>query len=72
MISFVLATLLTCVLAGLANRFLLMSIHVSLMEVGIRQILFMAAVAFGTAAVASFIPVFILAHKRPIEVIRGK
>ncbi|MBR5712623.1 MAG: ATP-binding cassette domain-containing protein [Lachnospiraceae bacterium] len=69
---FVLASLLTALLTGLANRFLVMTIHVSIMEFGWKQMLLIAAVSFGTALIASFLPVLRFAHKRPIDAIRGR
>ncbi|MBR6020319.1 MAG: ATP-binding cassette domain-containing protein [Lachnospiraceae bacterium] len=71
-ICFLLTTILTGVLTGLANRYLVMSIHISLLEFGVKQILLIAGVSVGAALIASFLPVMRFARKRPIDVIRGR
>ena len=72
LICFVITSILTGVLTGLANRYIMMTLHVSILEFGVRQILLIAAVSFGTALIASFLPVVRFAHKRPIDAIRGR
>lgn len=71
-ICFVLSSLITGILAGLANRYLVTFLHVSLLEFGPLQLLLIAAVAFATAFVATFLPVWHFARKRPIDAIRGR
>ena len=71
-ICFALATLVTGIVAGAANYFIIRTLHVSLMEFGIRQVLLIAAVSFATALIASFLPVYLFARKRPIDAIRGR
>ena len=66
------ASILTAVLAGMANYYIIRAFHVSLMEFGMKQILLIFAVAFGTAMIASFLPVYLFARKRPIDAIRGR
>ena len=66
------AVILTAILAGLGNYYIISTFHVSLLRFGIRQILLIALVAFVTALVASFLPVYMFAKKRPIDAIRGR
>ncbi|MBO4652356.1 MAG: ATP-binding cassette domain-containing protein [Lachnospiraceae bacterium] len=72
LICTVCASILTAVLTGAANYFLIRSFHVSLLQFGLKQILMIAAVAFGTALIATFLPVYMFARKRPIDAIRGR
>ena len=72
LICTVCASILTAVLAGAANYFLIKNFHVSLLQFGLKQILLIAGVALVTALVATFIPVYTFARKRPIDAIRGR
>ncbi|MBP5489520.1 MAG: ATP-binding cassette domain-containing protein [Lachnospiraceae bacterium] len=72
LICAIMASILTAVLAGMANYYIIRAFHVSLMEFGMKQILLIFAVAFGTAMIASFLPVYLFARKRPIDAIRGR
>jgi ABC-type antimicrobial peptide transport system, ATPase component len=72
LICTIFAVILTAILAGLGNYYIISTFHVSLLRFGIRQILLIALVAFVTALVASFLPVYMFAKKRPIDAIRGR
>ena len=72
LICFVITTILTGLLTGLANRYILMTIHVSILEFGIWQVLLILVISVGTALIASFLPVMRFARKRPIDAIRGR
>ena len=72
LICTVCASILTAVLTGAANWFLIRTFHVSLLQFGLKQILLIAGVSLGTALLATFLPVFAFARKRPIDAIRGR
>ena len=72
LICTVCASILTAVLTGAANWFLIRTFHVSLLQFGLKQFLLIAGVSLGTALIATFLPVFAFARKRPIDAIRGR
>ena len=47
-------------------------ILITILNFGPRQILLLLVISIGVAAVASFIPVYKIASKRPIEAIRNR
>lgn len=68
LINLALAVAATFVGASVFNT----QLGLSLMVVGIRQIGFMALIAFGVAALGSFLPVYRFAKKKPIETINNR
>ena len=72
LICTVCASIFTAILAGAANYVMIKSFHVSLLQFGLKQVLMIAGVALITALVATFIPVYTFARKRPIDAIRGR
>ena len=49
-----------------------MGVLITVLNFGPRQIILLLLISLGVAAVASFIPVYKIASKRPIEAIRNK
>lgn len=74
MINFVLAAIATGVVTALINKVIRdeAGILITILNFGPRQILLLLAVSVGVAAIASFIPVYKIASKKPIEAIRNK
>lgn len=74
MINFVLAAISTGVVTAIINKVIRdeAGILITILNFGPRQILLLLAVSVGVAAVASFIPVYKIASKKPIEAIRNK
>lgn len=74
MINFVLAMISTGMVTALINSVIRKEagILITILNFGPRQILLLLAISIGVAAVASFIPVYKIASKKPIEAIRNK
>lgn len=74
MINFVLSSIGTMSIAMLVNSMLRSraGILVTVLQFGIRQVALLFVISVGVAAIASFLPVFINAKKKPIDVIRDK
>ncbi len=71
-LCFLISAVLTGLLTSLGNRVILGTLHVSILNFGPVQVLLIFAIAFGTALIASFLPVLFFSRKRPIDVIRGR
>ena len=74
MINFVLSTIGTGVATAIINGMFRKKagILITILNFGPRQILLLLVISIGVAAVASFIPVYKIASKRPIEAIRNR
>ncbi len=72
LICWLLGSVFSLIVCRLINRFFIMTLHVSLMEFGIRQWILLLGIAVLTAVVSSFIPVYLFARKRPIDAIRDR
>ena len=74
MVNFILAVLSTGVVTALINSVIRdkAGILITILNFGPRQIILLFTVSLGVAAVASFIPVYKIASKKPIEAIRNK
>lgn len=74
LINYVIALTATIVVSGVINNYLKTQVGIDLiiLIVGIRQILLILVIAFGIAALSSFIPVFRLTLKKPIDAIKGR
>ena len=74
MINFVLSTIGTGVATAIINGMFRKEagILITILNFGPRQILLLLVISIGVAAVASFIPVYKIASKRPIEAIRNR
>lgn len=74
LINFVLALIGTIVATVVLNNVFAqqLGLTITLLNFGIRQIALMLGVSVGVAIIASFLPVYFLAKKRPIEAIRGR
>ena len=73
-INFSLACAATAVATNLMNKFIRTSagILITVLDFGARQILLLLFVSILTAWIASFIPVYRIARKKPIDAIRNK
>ena len=73
-INFVLATIATFVVAYFINRALYTEVGftITLLTVGIRQILLLLAVSVGVAFIATLLPVYKIARKNPIDSINNR
>lgn len=74
LINFTLATIATLVVARILNNSLFtgLGLNLSVVNVTLRQIILMLLIAFGIAALSSFIPVYRLSRKKPIDAIKGR
>lgn len=74
MINFSLATIATGVMTSIINGVLRekVGILITILNFGLRQVGLLLFVSIAVAAVASFIPVYRIASKKPIEAIRNK
>jgi ABC-type antimicrobial peptide transport system permease subunit len=74
MINFLLAAISTGVATAFINKIIRdkTAILITILNFGPRQITLLLAISVGVAAVASFIPVYKIASKKPIEAIRNK
>ncbi len=74
MVNFVLACTATGVGTAILNGLfrIMGGILITVLNFGIRQIALLFIISIGVAAVASFIPVYRIASKKPIEAIRNK
>ena len=74
MINFVLSTIGTGVATAIINGMFRKKagILITILNFGPRQILLLLVISIGVAAVASFIPVYKIASKKPIEAIRNR
>ena len=73
LINYVLAVIGTIVAVVSINRWMRSGgVNVTLLGFGFRQLLFMFAVSFLVAAVASFIPVWLIARKKPVDAIKDR
>lgn len=74
MINFVLSTIGTGAATAIINGMFRKKtgILITILNFGPRQILLLLVISIGVAAVASFIPVYKIASKRPIEAIRNR
>ena len=72
-INFVLAVIAVIVAIFFTNNWVHNSgINVTLLSFGIRQVLLMILVSVGVALLASFLPVYNIARRKPIDAIRDK
>mgnify|MGYP002611905762 FL=1 len=74
MVNFVLACTATGVGTAILNGLFRsrVGILITVLNFGIRQIALLFIISIGVAVVASFIPVYRIASKKPIEAIRNK
>lgn len=73
LINYVLAVIGTIVAVVSINRWMRSGgVNVTLLGFGFRQLIFMFAVSFLVAAVASFIPVWLIARKKPVDAIKDR
>ncbi len=74
MINFSLAVLSTGVLTSVINSVMRkeVGILITILNFGFRQVGLLLVISIAVAAVASFIPVYRIASKKPIEAIRNK
>lgn len=74
MINFVISTILCCVGVIVINTVVRMELGalITILHFGVRQVILLFFVSVLIAALASFIPVYRIASKRPIDAIRGK
>ncbi len=72
-INFILSVIAVIVAIFFANNWMRNSgINVTLLTFGIRQIILMMLVSVGVALLASFLPVYNIARRKPIDAIRDK
>lgn len=73
-INFILATIATIVGSKLINATIISELGyaIPLLNVGIRQILLILAISWGSAFVASFLPIFKISRKKPIDAINNR
>lgn len=73
-INFILASIGCGVACYFINKSLLVNLgfNITLLTFGIRQLLLMFAVSFGVAFISSFIPVYRIARKNPIDSINNR
>lgn len=74
MINFVLACVTTGILTMIINNALRIEVGIliSILSFGIRQVALLLLISVGIAFLASFVPVYKIASKRPIDAIRNK
>lgn len=73
LINYVLALIATIVTITSINRVVRSEgVNVTLLNFGIRQFVLMFLISLGVAAIASFLPVWNIARRRPIDAIRNK
>lgn len=74
LINYVIALTATIIISGVINNYFKTQFGIDLiiLIVGIRQILLILVIAVGIAALSSFIPVFRLTLKKPIDAIKGR
>ena len=73
-INFVLSSIVTAVVCFIINKNTASSwsIYATIMNFGIRQIFILLLISFAVAAIASFLPIYKLAKKKPVDVILNK
>ena len=74
LINFALATTTTIVTCGILNNIIVkkLGLNLVLLSVGIRQIALMLGISILTAFIASLLPVFKIAKKKPIDAINNR
>lgn len=74
MVNFVLSVIATGIITSIINGAMRKEVGVliTILNFGLRQVGLLLVISIGVAAVASFIPVYRIASKRPIEAIRNK
>lgn len=74
LINFVLAIIATIGITIFLNSYLKREygLMITILNFGIRQVILMLIVSIGVALIASFLPVYRIARKRPIEAIRNR
>ena len=73
LINFVLATVATAVAVGYTNSFMAAEgINITLLHFGVMQVVLMLGISLFVAAVASFMPVYNIARRKPIDAIHNK
>lgn len=74
MVNFVLSVITTGIITSIINGAMRkeVGILITILNFGFRQVGLLLVISIGVAAVASFIPVYRIASKRPIEAIRNK
>ena len=72
--NFIFAIILTFIISKLINTSLVNEYNLmfTLLSPGIRQVLLVLAVSVGVAFISTFIPVYNIAMKRPIDAIRDR
>lgn len=73
-INFLLSSLLTGITCFVINKIAASAwgIYATMMNFGVRQIFVILLISFAVAAIASFLPVYKLAKKKPVDVILNK
>ena len=73
-INFLLSSLLTGITCFVINKTAASAwgIYATMMNFGVRQIFVILLISFAVAAIASFLPVYKLAKKKPVDVILNK
>jgi len=73
LINFILATATTIAAVIFTNSYMnSQGINITLLHFGVRQFLLMIAVSLAVAFIASFLPVYNIARRKPIDAIRDK
>ena len=74
MIAFTFAIVLTFVISIVINNSLVneYKLMITLLTPGVRQVLLVLAVSLGVAFISTFLPVYKIAMKRPIDAIRDR
>ncbi|NLI52672.1 MAG: FtsX-like permease family protein, partial [Erysipelotrichaceae bacterium] len=72
LINLILSFMLAIIAGTTINNYIgkNINIYLSIVNVGLRQLLLLILIAFGVAFISSFIPVFRLSRKKPIDAIR--
>lgn len=74
MINFVLSVIATGVVTSVINGVMRkeVGILITILNFGVRQVALLLVISIAVAVMASFIPVYRIASKKPIEAIRNK
>ena len=73
LINYVLSLAATVAATSIFNLFVRREgINVTLLSFGIRQVLLMLVISLGVAAIASFLPVYRIAKKKPVDAIKDR
>ena len=73
LINYVLSLAATIAVTTLFNTIVRnQGLNVTLLNFGIRQIILMLVISLGVAAIASFLPVWNIARRKPVDAIKNK